>query len=167
MPQQLISNSKKRHFLPTPQCSALPAQPRLPFCSFESHLRCQSSCHPALSLPWLPTALCSRDQSCRQCLFPRQTHSRLMQQSITVFWVSFSLCFQEIRYTQPEVWILTEYQVNIFMEVLILTPKHSSKSQVSPWHCLWMRGSFLLTCVTQPSTTLDFICCFTRQPLAT
>lgn len=43
-----------------------------------------------------------------------------------MFWVSFSLCFLKIHYTQPEVWIITEYQVNILMEVLILTLRHSS-----------------------------------------
>lgn len=94
----------------------------------KAHKDVRGPCHPALSLSWLPTPLCSRAQSCRQYLFPTLTCSRLVQQSITVFWVSFSLCFLKIHYTQPEVWIVTEYQVSIFMEVLILTPRHSSSA---------------------------------------
>lgn len=49
-----------------------------------------------------------------------------MQQSIIMFRVSFSLCFLKIHYTQPELWIVTEYRVNIFMEVLILILRQSS-----------------------------------------
>lgn len=58
--------------------------------------------------------------------FPCSTHSRFTQQSVTVFWVLFSLCFLQIHYIQSAFLTATEYQVNIFMEVFILTPRHSS-----------------------------------------
>lgn len=81
-----------------------------------------------LLCPWSgsPVLFSAGNQSCTQYLFPMQTHGRFMQQSITVLWVSFSLCFLKIHYVHSAFLTATEYQVSIFMEVFILTPRHGS-----------------------------------------
>lgn len=48
------------------------------------------------------------NQSYTQYLVPMQMHSKFMQQSITLFWVSFPLCFLKIHYVQPASLTITE-----------------------------------------------------------
>lgn len=70
--------------------------------------------------------LAAGNQGCTHYLFAMRTHGRFTQESTTVFWVSFSLCFLKIHYIQSAFLTATEDRVGIFMEVFILTPRHGS-----------------------------------------
>lgn len=134
MPQHLISRNKEKSFptdlaVPTPAGTApgrapLATPPQLLSIAYTATLRMDvpRPCHPALA----PLLLAAGNQSCTQYLFPMQTHGRFMQQSTTVFCVSFSLCFLKVHYIQSAFLIAPEYRVDIFMEVFILTPRHVS-----------------------------------------
>lgn len=147
--------------MPTPACTVLGHAPLATLYSFQAllalpNLRGMSTALSPCSVPALPSAV-----------------GNWMHTVCVPFrhWEFFSLYFLKITYVQLDFFFtVAEYRVNIFMELFILTPRHGfspSNSQVRAQHCLWMQGWLLLTCVTQPSTTLRFICCFTRQLLAT
>lgn len=118
--------------------------PGHPSAASEHRLHCHTSygC-PSPSSPCAgpPFLLAAGNQSCTQYLFPMQTHGRFMQQSITVLWVWFFLCFKKNSFHSVSFFDCYRAPSQHFHGSVYpnsMTRLLTGNSQVRAWHCLWM-----------------------------